>query len=169
MNKIKNRILKRLSEQKGASNTIELVFIILLLFAVAITIIDVGIYFNNRYVITNSAQNGARLVAVFGGTGNTNVAQAYGITDVTPECQSFHLDNAVECYVYNDLKNSTGTVSTVIKKIDCGPTSTNVIGERVWCEVEYDYLGLPGSGLSFIQMYGTSRVRMTAESEVLNR
>ena len=46
----------KLKRNNGNSNTIEMLFIIIILFMVTITIIDTGIYFSNRYILSNAAQ-----------------------------------------------------------------------------------------------------------------
>lgn len=163
-------IIKRIKKDSGASNTIEMMFIIVVLFAVTMTVIDVGMYFNNRYVMSNAAQNGARLVAIFGGTNKTAVAREYGITEVSPECSAFGIDNAVACSVYGEIKDSNSTVNVTVNSITCGPGLTTKIGERTHCQINYVYHGLPGSGMSLAnKIKKESVVRMTAESEVVNR
>ena len=50
----------------------------LLLIMVMITVIDAGMYFNTRYVMTNAAQNGARTAAVFGGVDPNAILKIWG-------------------------------------------------------------------------------------------
>ena len=169
LSELKKHITRRSISDTGNSNTIEMIFVLLIFFAVMMTVIDTGIYFNNRYVISNAAQNGARLAAIFGGTGKTTVAKEYGITEVHSKCSAFGLDNAVECSVYDELSLNSNTVNTTINSINCTPDKTTKIGERTACEIRYTYHGLPGSGLSMTQMFGDNLVRMTAESEVVNK
>lgn len=159
---------KRVKNDRGDANTISMIFIMLLLIAVLFTVIDCGIYFNNRYIISNAAQNGARTGAIFGGTDANKISAKYGLTEVSSECASFGADSVVECSVYNELKESNQAVNTKVTKIECGPGKTTKIGERVYCEIEYEFKGTPGSGLALAKFFGKNRVRMTAESEVVH-
>lgn len=162
-------MFKRLKSDNGASNTIEMLGIIIVLFSVLITVVDAGMYFNNRYLITNAAQNGARVAAVYGGTADTPIAKSYGLTSLTPNCMAFGLSNAVECSVYEELSSSKGIVNSEIERIQCGPNLTTLIGDRTFCEIGYTYRGIPGSGIALAQFFGRNTVRMTAESEVVHK
>ena len=67
-----------------------------------------------------------------------------------------------------DLLENKGMVNTQIKRVDCGPGKTTGIGTRTWCEVSWEYKGLPGSSLSLLPNgYGTQQTKMTSESEVV--
>ena len=162
---MKKRILKRLKNSKGASATIEMIFIILLLFLVATTVMDIGIYFNNRYTITNAAQNGARLAAVFGGTESNAVSQTYGINTVSQDCLDIGVNNPVACSVVQEIKNGTKPVAITVTSVECGPNKTTKIGDRTWCNVKFIYHGLPAGTFAAIRHEHT--VQMTAESEVV--
>lgn len=161
-------MFKRIKEDRGDSNTISMIFIVFILMAILLTVIDAGLYFNNRYIIANAAQNGARTAAIFGGTTPNNISAKYGITSSTPECISFGAESIVECSVYNELKESKQSVNVNVTSIKCGPGATTKIGDRTYCEIEYDFNGTPGSGMALAKFFGHNRVRMTAESEVVH-
>lgn len=162
-------MMNKLKNEHGASNTIEMIFVILALFSVLITVVDAGMYFNNRNIVSMAAQNGARIAAVYGGASETPIAKSYGISKVSSDCIAFGLDNPVECSVYNELASSVGTVNAELLAINCGPNLTTLIGERTYCEIDYHYKGIPGSGIAIAQFFGRNKVRMTAESEVINK
>ena len=70
--------------------------------------------------------------------------------------------------VLEDLLDTKGIVNTEIKSVDCGPNKTTGIGTRTWCEVSWEYKGLPGSSLSLLPNgYGNQKTKMTSESEVV--
>lgn len=163
------RIKKNISSDNGASATVELIILLLGLFIILISVLDYGMYFNNRNVITNIAQNGARLAAVYGGAGDTPVARSYAADrTITPKCASVGANNQVSCAVYKELDETSGLTNTTITKIECGPNLTRLIGERTYCEIGWKYTSLGGS-LSFANLFDEGKIRMTAESEVVAR
>jgi len=162
-------IKKNINSDTGASATVELMFIILFLFVILVTILDFGIYFSNRNVITNSAQNGARLAAVYGGSGDTPVARQYGTTKATPTCSSYGAGDNVSCSVLTDLMETKGLTNVNIYSVECGPSKTSKIGERTYCSITWAYRGVPGSSMSLVGFYNKQVTKMTAESEVVTR
>lgn len=165
INKIKNNI----KSDSGVSATIEFIFLILILWSVLITIIDFGLYFNNRNIITNTAQNGARLAAVYGGASDTPVAKQYGSTNTSsPNCSRMGASNTVSCSVVREINETRGLVQTEVKRVNCGPGKTTKIGERTYCEITFQYKGIAGGNLSIASaLFGDTTIKMTAESEVV--
>lgn len=163
------RIKNNIKSDVGASATIEFIFLILIVWSVLITIIDFGLYFNNRNIITNTAQNGARLAAVYGGASDTPVSRQYGITSpYGKNCTNVGARNTVGCSVMKEIEGTKGLVQTEIKRINCGPDKTTKIGERTYCEVTFKYKGIAGGNISFASaLFGDTTIRMTAESEVV--
>lgn len=162
-------MIRRIKGDDGNASTIEMIIIILILFSVVTTVIDTGLYFNNRFIITNAAQNGAKVAAVYGGSGKTSIAEKYGLTEVSSACRSVGANNVVACSVYNELASTTSTVNTVVESITCGPEKTTVLGERCYCEIVFRYKGTAGSALSLVSVFGSSRVRVSAETEVIHK
>lgn len=154
---------KRIKGNKGDANTVSMLFVILIIFFVALFIIDIGTYFVNRNVIVNSAQNGARLAAVYGGDSETPVAKKYGTMSITPNCAKMDISTPVACGVLAELENGSMTGHANISNVSCGPRQTTKIGQRTWCEVNWQYKGF----LTFLD--GNHTVRASAESEVLTR
>ena len=72
---------KRKTERAGAA-LIEVIFMLPLLVSTFISIVDIGLYFNNRAVLQALTRDGARTVAVFGGDGThteaTTIEVGYG-------------------------------------------------------------------------------------------
>jgi hypothetical protein len=118
------------------------------------TIIDFGVYVNNTTTLRSDLRDGARTVAIFGGT-NTVVSDAY-----LKECTSTSSqggssrgyttsDNGIACLVSNKINANTSYVNNmVISNIQCGPVSGVSVGQSTWCSAHYLYTGMPGSALS---------------------
>lgn len=160
------QIKNNVRSDDGASATIELIIIMILLFICLMSVIDYGVYFNNRNVITNTAQNGARLAAVYGGSGDTPVAREYGVRNVTSECSRVGAKDNVSCSVFNELKETKGLTNVTIHNVTCGPNKTSKIGERTYCSISWSNRSVGGS-LSFANLIKRQETRMTAESEVV--
>lgn len=167
MTKFKDRLKSRLQENRGDSNTISLLFSVVILCMFTITILDMGMYNADRNAVIGATQNGARLAAIYGGVGDGNegtpIAQAYGASD-TSDCTMGK--NPVTCAVERELR-AAGLTNGVVKSIDCGPGKTPEIGDRTYCEVKWLSKGLPGSAMSFIQRNPENVTKQTAESEVI--
>ena len=159
------RFLKRTKGNKGASTTVEFIFIILLVFVVFLLIIDSGVYFGNRSVFVSSAQNGARLAALYGGASNTPIARQYGAPWPSNggNCSRAGANNLVSCTIVADLMADESTMSARVHSVRCGPEVTSTLGERTWCEIKWSYQ-------SFTPFFrGIHTTRMSAESEVIYR
>lgn len=169
------RISDRLKEDKAASLTIEFLLLVLLIYIFVVTILDFAVYFNNRAILYSAAGDGARLVAVFGGSENNSISDQYGVVRMTDTCNRAQgivkISNAVACSVVEQLANQNLNIAITLKSVDCGPPRTTGIGDRTYCEIKYDYMGIPGSGLSLTRFARTKGyvVRATSESEVVNR
>lgn len=166
MKKVKIYLRDRILSSEGASNTIEFLVAIVFLLMFSVTILDMGFYTSNRTQVTNAAQNGARLAAVYGGTGGekgTPIAQAYGSAKDS-DCKLG--DNPVSCAVEAELRQAQ-LVNVSIKSIDCGPKTTPKVGMRTYCQVDWISKGIPGSASSFIKRNPENITRQTAESEVI--
>lgn len=172
-----NKLKEKINEDRAESNTIAVLFIMVLLIMTALTVIDTGLYFMNRNIVANAATNGARLSAIYGGTGGSNgtpISRAYGET-VPQSCKNNA--NAVNCAVEAELENSNlvnvqlgssrDNAVAPSDAIKCGPRNTAKIGERTFCEITWTYAGIPGSALSFIQRNPVNVTKLSAESEVI--
>ena len=162
MNNIYNRLNNRIKNDNGEANTIEMIFIM-------ITVIDAGMYFNTRYVMTNAAQNGARTAAVFGGVDPNAISKKYGVTSIPSNCDKSIASSVVACTVVDELKEQKQSVSGQVLRVDCGPGKTSKVGDRTYCEIDYNYRSIPGSAIGLANFSGKNTVKMTAESEVVHK
>lgn len=153
----KMKLFKRMKEDKGASNTVSFIVIMLFVMTLLLSFIDVGVYFNVKNEMRAAAENGARNVALYGGTDGT-LRAARGNA------------NAAEDVVWASMhgKYTEAGATPVVENIgvECGPATTNA-GDEVWCDVTYTYNGLAGN-FGFFRLGGgnTMTVRGTSVSEV---
>lgn len=168
---MRKRIISNLREENGASATIEFILLTLLLFSIMITVLDFGLYFNNRFIVSNAAQNGSRLVAIYGGTEDTPILRKYGTKNITPTCTQLMRGkpNAPGCQVVQELEQSKGKVNIKVNSVYCFPESTNRIGQITYCTVSWEYRGIPGSALSLVKGFKNNVTSITSESEVVTK
>lgn len=157
-------ILKRIKNEKGASNTISFIVIIAFIMVMLVSFIDVGLYFNARNQMQSAADNGARSVAMFGGNDNA-IRSARGGT-ISPE-------ELVRVSIPDSYKNPTANRTVVLEDINCHPDSGRIrAGDPVYCDVTYVYNGIAGGFGLFNLGRGSSgdndsmTVRGTSVSEV---
>lgn len=139
---------KQVKSDRAGATTIEYIFVSLMLFMAAIFVIDVGMYFINLNSVTNSAQNGARLAAVYGGAGETSISQEYG--NLNPIEASTSSDakrlasnkNLVEKSVINELAQNKSGITLNILDVNCGPGKVSRVGERTSCAITWNYKNL---------------------------
>lgn len=150
---------KRVKEDKGASNTVSFIMIMLVVMVMLVSFIDVGIYFNAKNELRAAAENGARNVALYGGTEGNLRAHKAGVSDA---------EAIVHQSINTNFRPGAATSPVLeIRDISCGPTKTPDAGSEVWCEIEYRYNGLAGD-FGLFQLGGGSevKVRGVAVSEV---
>lgn len=165
--------LKRRMRDRGDSTLVSTIIVIPLIVAILITIVDTSIFFMNRTIILSSTRDAVRTVSIFGGNGTntqeTKLEKAYG--SATNPCSGL-VNNAniqvggdpmlkntsIECQLMANLGNSAGLTNVVITKVTCGPSKSNFIGQQAFCEVQWKYAGVPGSGLTLLRAAGNSRV-----------
>lgn len=154
MNLLK-KLNNRSKEDKGASNTISFIVIMLFVFVLLVSFIDVGIYFNVKNEMRSAAENGARNVALYGGTeGHLRNVRS----DVSPAVS-----------VVNESISSNYAGGTVVnyQGAECWPKVAPSAGDSVWCEVTYEYKGIAGN-FGFFQLGEDNivKVKGVAISEV---
>lgn len=127
------KFFNRAKSDKGASNTISFMVIIIFIMVMLVSFIDVGLYFNTKNQMQSAAENGARSVALYGGVDTIVRARRGGIP---PE-------ETVMRSIPEQFKGSSKTV--VVKTITCQPKSGKIkAGDPVSCQVTYIYNGLAG-------------------------
>lgn len=135
--KLYKSLSKRSKKDEGAAQTVSFIVIIFFVMWILISFIDVGIYFNIKNEMKAAADNGARNVALYGGTeGDLRNNRK----NVTP----------AETVVRNSITTSPSSKVVQVKDVKCGPT-TSTAGDEVWCKVDYKYVGIAGKfGMFFL-------------------
>lgn len=169
---------------RGDSSIISLVIALPLVLAILFTIIDSGIYFMNSQIINSEANNGARIVAIYGGNGDagemTQIEAAYTTADEKLACQGVSTSFArtpTECGIFRVLTESKMLTGVKINNVLCTPVRSLSIGADVSCTVDWEYSGIPGSAMSFISIpeedgsrrspFRHTETKGTAKSEVM--
>lgn len=176
--KLRNKLKSRSKSGRAGSETVEFLFVILVLVEFALAMIDAGIYFNDRNLLTNAAQQGARLTAVYGGSSNTAITSAYGQGGRPELCDRVHANGPAACQVTQSL-NDTKQVGTNmdITAVDCTVRDANSnndkstvdsLQDRPSCSITYTYNGIPGSIFNFVVGHGSSHtITETSNAEVI--
>lgn len=169
-----HKLLGKLRSDK-AENTITMMIAFPLLWAVIMTILDFGVFMQDRTMLVSDLREGARTVAIFGGTNRSNaLINAYGTTCELESGIEHDKGDAgtdmVGCLVANQIKNNKGYAQITISDIQCGVANpahldykdgeitgfneegkTSVkIGQAVSCAAHYQYQGFPGSALGLL-------------------
>lgn len=180
----------------GSSELFAAIFMLPIMLAVLISIVDFGAYFVNRQSINSLARDGARSVAIFGGNGNatqsTPIEKAYGLNrdeicngngDVNTPVFERNLNDykfingaytpdstAIECNIMRGIIQTSG-IHLEVTSVKCSPETTPNISTRTSCAIEWSYRGMPTSPLGLIRLsnrkfLGDSLTIGTSESEV---
>ena len=172
------KLYKRLKSDRGDS-LVSAVFVIPIMFMLIVTAVDFSLYLTNRSQIQSVARDGARTVAIMGGDGTatmgTPIEAKYGQSRATA-CTGLSggiASNAftnnstpIECNIIRGLNESNGIVNATVKSVNCTPNVTTFIGQRVTCEVQWEYGGIAGSFFSIVRKDNMSVTAGSAESEV---
>lgn len=153
------RYLKRLRSDEGAANSISFMVIIFFVMLIMVSFIDMGMYFNVKNEMQSAAENGARNVALYGGT-----ATSLRATKKATKAETV-VSNSI-----NDKFRKGGRSKTVtVKNISCGPGRGVAAGDKVWCRVEYQYKGLIGNKGLFFKSDQNVIVEGSSVSEVFSQ
>lgn len=182
LKKIRNKLKSRAKSGRAGSETVEFLFVILVLVEFTLAMLDAGIYFNDRNIIINAAQQGARLTAVYGGSSDTAISRAYGQGSTPSICSTVHANGPAACEVVQSLNDTKQAGTNMdITNVHCDVQSANAnqdnqtkatvdsLQDRPSCTIEYTYNGLPGSIFSFVSgAKGTSQsITETSNAEVI--
>lgn len=175
MGRIASRFRDKLKGEKG-ENTITMIIALPLLWAILITVLDFGFFMQNRTMLVSDLREGARTVAIFGGSSKTNkLIAAYGTTCTGQSYGTYtngssasggerwnENEDFVGCLVKNQIANNKGYTQMVVSNVKCGvqtnpadPKAVNPhgnvkIGQPVSCSAHYKYRGFTGSALGFL-------------------
>lgn len=137
-NKIQNK--KGLSDRETGSEIVTTLFLIPLFVAILFAIVDVSTYFQTKTQVQNITRDGARMVALLGGTSpsiplNQDKFGGGGIN--------------VNSYVYNKLVDGSGNCRisgcTTPPSVSCTPNVASRISDNATCTVTYSYRGVGGA------------------------
>lgn len=174
---MKQKILRILRSDK-ADSMVSAVFVIPVILVVIVTGLDFSLYMTDRAQIQGIARDGARTVAIMGGNGTSTYAtpleKSYGktiteacgpIKSTTPAYKALNSGStAIECNIMDALNNSNGLVNVQVNSVKCTPSITKAIGDRVTCEIKWQYGGIPGSTLTMIRNGGINKNTIANES-----
>lgn len=150
------KLRRRTKKDDGAANTISFMFIMFFVLILILSFLDIGMYFQAKGDFKSAAENGARNVALYGGTQGSFRAVKGGqakdpVAVVNESIKSKYTTTT-----------SKGKPLAEMKKIECGPSTANA-GAPVWCSIEYKYNGMAGVFSLFnistkknVKVYGTS-------------
>lgn len=155
--------MKRFKSNKAASNTIEFLILLVVVFLIFSILIDYNSWSINRNAIQAAAQNGARLVSVYGGDGGTKIEEMYGDRSYS---NCYPGLSSAECFVLQEIQATPLVGSVRIKNIECRPDVVKKVGTRTECLVEYTWGGLIGSPLMRMEAFREVSVLGSSASEV---
>lgn len=167
MKRLIARLSKACRSERGDSNVIVMIIIFPLLWAIIMTILDMGVFMTDRTIITNTLREGARSVSIVGGT-TSDLAGAYGISKDVSACRNDHpsLDStatdSISCVTAQSIDWNAGLVRVAVKNVKCGPDRAERVGDAVYCQAAYTYVGFPGSAMGF---FGTKNLSSRSGAE----
>ena len=173
MKRLASRFKSKLKSEK-AENTITMMIAFPLLWAIIMTVLDFGIFMQNRTMLVSDLREGARTVAIFGGSNKSNaLIAAYGTQCSNGNYGTYSYsgnkstgtwtadEDFVGCLVKHQIANNRGYSQIVISDVQCGiqdkadptkvlPKGNVKIGDAVSCKAHYKYQGFPGSALGLM-------------------
>lgn len=151
INKIKQ--LKSGRHERG-NDIVTTVLLLPIMVFLLFTMIDVSYYFQARSIVQSTAQDGARMVALYGGEGTNKNVPLNPSTKTVAEQMKNRLWNAEKgTCIPSACKKSQTVVVT------CGPKGAikSGLNTEVWCEVKYPFhapsVGM-ASALGFGGLFG---------------
>ena len=158
---VSSKLRGRLRSER-AENTITMMIAFPLIWAVLMTILDFGIFMQDRTLLVSDLRDGARTVAIYGSSNRGSaLSAAYGTSCDNADSLA-ESNDLVGCLVKNQIKGNKGYSQIVISDIRCGvanpddpihPDSATrkvKIGQAVSCAAHYKYEGFPGSALGLM-------------------
>lgn len=152
--------MNRFRSDKGSANTVSFIVIVFFVMIMLISFVDVGLYFNVKNEMQAAAENGARNVAIYGGTGGSLRSERNKERPTNPIASSSEI---VEESIRAKFRENGSSNMVEVKKISCNPEKSKA-GDRVWCEVEYEYVGLAGDFGLFNLGRNNNLVKVTGAS-----
>lgn len=137
ISKIRGRILGRRDNHDEGSDLVVTLFMIPFFIGLLFAIIDVSTYFQTKTQVQNITRDGARQIALYGGTSATiplNVEKIGG--------------KAIQVVVFDKLYsggNCTLSACSSPPVVTCGPNRATSINQDAFCTVKYNYVGVGGA------------------------
>lgn len=159
------KYFQRVKEDSGAANSVSFIIIIFVVMLIMVSFIDIGIYFNVKNEMQSAAENGARNVALYGGSQTTTLRRVKGTAyrDVK-DAEEVVLES-----INYKFKEGGGSKTVEVKTVSCGPSGGAAAGDKVWCNVDYIYRGLIGNRGLFFQKDQVVTVQGSSVSEVFSQ
>lgn len=150
----KIQLARKSKKDDGAAETVSFIVIMFFVVVMLISFIDAGIYFNVKNEMKAAAENGARNVALYGGTEGDLRNSRSGA-------------NPAVDVVWNSITTSATSSIVKVKKTDisCGPKNSYA-GDNVYCDVTYRYTGVAGKFGLFYLGGSDITIKGSATSEV---
>lgn len=131
---------KNLSDSETGSEIVTTLFLIPLFVAILFAIVDVSTYFQTKTQVQNITRDGARTVALLGGTSTTIPLNKdkFGGSGIN-----------VTNYVYDKLVDGSGNCRisgcSAPPTVTCSPNIATAISANATCTVNYRYRGVGGA------------------------
>jgi hypothetical protein len=145
--KIRERLMAKRnhSEKEHGSDLVVTLFMIPFFIALLFAIVDVSSYFQTKTQVQNITRDGARLVALMGGSSN----------EIPLNKEKFGgSGKSVTKYVSERLVNSSGQCiisgCNAPPTVTCGPTRASVLTQDAYCRVVYNYRGVGGGIVAWL-------------------
>lgn len=126
------KFIKRWRSDKGSAEAVAFVILIPIIITFAVAFIDVGVYFNQKNIMTAAAQAGARDAAIYGGNGSSGgsrkIRSRYGVgSDTATDTVRAALDAGgidpntvtIRCGVMNGSSISTSGDARAGQNVGC--------------------------------------------------
>lgn len=141
---IRKRIHVTNRDREEGSDVVTTLFLIPIFVALLFGIIDISTYFQTKTQVQNVTRDGARLVALMGGSSES----------IPLNIQKFGGSGQnVTKYVYDRLV-SNGECSfsgcNTLPTVTCGPNVANRLTQDAYCQVSYSYRGVSGAIISIL-------------------
>lgn len=142
LNTIKQKLKGQRLGRENGSDIIVTLFALPVVLAIVFSLIDVSTYFQTRAQVENITRDGARQVALYGGTSPSiplNV-QTLGGKDITATVLA------------KLWKNGNCTLSGCTKPptVTCSPTQASSLSQDASCTVTYNYRSIGGALVSWL-------------------
>lgn len=161
MSKCWSYIQSRAKSDSADSVVITTVMVWPFLIMMLITMIEVPILFENRFVLQTDLRSGAKTAATLGGvnTISSKLAATYGNANACSTMDAsakailksgWKSTDAVTCSTASVIAANKTYINLKVYDLTCSPAVTETVGATTYCEAKYNYGGIPGGSMSLI-------------------